>query len=150
MTTGNWLLTRLSGARALMTFNATMGFSAMEPSSIFVMCSKIEIRVNYTESAGNDAPYATNMQVHAAKDFTLDNLSGTWTYNDNETDGEGAHSYNWYEGETFAGPYRSLGVNSTWLDSNYTNESSYYIFGVTPRASAGTENTDEYNSSAFQ
>ncbi|MCK4365653.1 MAG: DUF2341 domain-containing protein, partial [Thermoplasmatales archaeon] len=109
----------------------------------------------FTLSAGtNEPPYATNLQIHSYNDFTLNNLNTTWTFNDNESNGEldggDGHTYEWYEGPTSTGSWTTMGLNTSSLDKNYTNESKYYYFSVLPRDDGGSTDGDTYNSTSFQ
>ncbi len=82
-------------------------------------------------------PYVENVTITSPYNFTLDDLTGSGDYIDNQSDAESGSSYEWYESEDNS-TWTALGVNSTTLDSNYTNEDYYYKFEYTPKNSKGT------------
>jgi hypothetical protein len=86
----------------------------------------------------NSAPYVDTVAISCPYNFTLDDLTGSGTYHDADSDPESGSSYNWYESATGTGSWTSLSVNSTTLDSNYTKEMYFYMFEYTPRNSHGS------------
>jgi hypothetical protein len=98
-------------------------------------------------SGESQPPYVENVSITSDYNFTLDNLTGSGDYYDNNSDPESGSTYQWWTNES--GSWQSMsGQTSKILDSNYTNESAWYKFEYTP--CDGSSYGDPVNSSAFQ
>ncbi len=95
------------------------------------------------DAYGSTSLSVENVTITATHNFTLDDLIGS---GDIYSGQEENSTFEWWTNES--GSWAALGVNSTTLDSNYTNESAWYKFEYTP--GNGTAYGDPVNSSAFQ
>lgn len=93
------------------------------------------------------APSVTNVNVNATNNFTLDDLNCNGTYSDPNSDPESGSTYRWFTNQS--GTWKTIsGQTSKLMDSDYTNETSWYICEYTP--SDGSLYGTPVNSSALQ
>ncbi|WCN37309.1 IPT/TIG domain-containing protein [Aneurinibacillus uraniidurans] len=90
-------------------------------------------------SAANQAPTADNVVIKGTT-MVGQTLTGSYTYNDAESDGEGTSTFKWYRADDEAGTNKVAITGAT--SKTYTlvskDEGQYIFFEVTPVASTGT------------
>lgn len=116
------------------------GYGDIRYSSLVTSSSGLSGYSAYLTINTNTAPYATSVSISNPSYAKVgQTLSGTYTYNDADSDTESGTTFRWLKSSTEGGTYSAI---SGATSQNYTVQAAdadYYLkFEVTPKASSGT------------